>query len=246
MDVSEHLLEIADVHVYYGRSHVLHGVDLAVGIDEPVSLIGRNGMGKTTLCSAIMGLVPIEAGRIAFDGTDLAGRKPHHIAALGIGYVPQGRRIFPSLSVQEHLKLVSGRNAGRWDIDFVYDLFPPLAVRRSARAGSLSGGEQQMLAIARAMLLNPRLLLMDEPSEGLAPVVVAQLEEVLRDLASEDIGLLLVEQNLAVATTVSTQVAVMVGGRVALETTSEQMLADEETQRRYLGVGFDRHSKKEA
>jgi len=229
------LLQITGLSAFYGQSHILQGVDLDVGA-RPVSLIGRNGMGKTTLCLVIMGLIPVAAGAIEFDGIDLVGRKPHQIAAAGIGYVPQGRRIFGSLSVQEHLRLVERRNGARWTTKRVYELFPALATRRSSGGTQLSGGEQQMLAIARALLTNPRLLLMDEPSEGLAPVVVENLVEVLRGLAGEGIGLLLVEQNLGVATAVSEELAVMVTGRIALRTGSAALLADEAAQRRYLGV----------
>lgn len=233
--VANPILEISGLDVRYGRSHILQGVDLAVG-SEPLSLIGRNGMGKTTLCNAIMGMVPSFGGSIRLRGTDLVGRKPHEIARAGIGYVPQGRRVFPSLSVEEHLRMVARRSRGGWTIRKVYELFPPLETRRRNGATQLSGGEQQMLAIARALLLNPQLLIMDEPSEGLAPIVVEHLVSVLRDVATEGVGLLLVEQNLGVATSVSKRIAIMVTGRIALETTSEELLADEAAQRRYLGV----------
>ena len=229
------LLAIRGLSVYYGQSHILQGVDLDVGA-HPVSLIGRNGMGKTTLCLAIMGLVPIAAGTIEFEGLDLVGRRAHQIAAAGIGYVPQGRRIFGSLSVEEHLRLVERRNGAGWTAARIFELFPALGARRASGAMQLSGGEQQMLAIARALLTNPRLLLMDEPSEGLAPVVIEQLVEVLRGLSGEGVGLLLVEQNLGVATAVSEEVAVMVTGRIALTTGSGTLLADDAAQRRYLGV----------
>ena len=229
------LLEIRGLNVFYGQSHILQGVDLDVGA-RPISLIGRNGMGKTTLCQAIMGLVPVAGGSIRFDGADLVGRRPFQIAAAGIGYVPQGRRIFVSLSVDEHLRLVERRNGARWTTKRIYELFPALAARRGSGGAQLSGGEQQMLAIARALLTNPRLLVMDEPSEGLAPVVIENLVEVLRGLSGEGIAVLLVEQNLGVATAVAEELAVMVTGRIALETTSASLLADESAQRRYLGV----------
>jgi branched-chain amino acid transport system ATP-binding protein len=229
------VLEIAGLDVRYGRSHILQGVDLAVGA-EPLSLIGRNGMGKTTLCNAITGLVPSFGGSIRLRGTELTGRRPHEIARSGIGYVPQGRRVFPSLTVEEHLRMVARRSADGWTIRRVYELFPPLQTRRRNGATQLSGGEQQMLAIARALLLNPQLLIMDEPSEGLAPIVVEHLVGVLRDVAKEGVGLLLVEQNLGVATAVSDRIAIMVTGRIALETTSAALVADEAAQRRFLGV----------
>jgi branched-chain amino acid transport system ATP-binding protein len=229
--VADPVLAISGLHVRYGQSHILQGVDLVVGA-EPLSLIGRNGMGKSTLCNAITGLVPVVGGSIRLGGAEITGRKPHDIARAGIGYVPQGRRVFASLSVEEHLRMVARRNGDGWTIKKIYDLFPPLATRRRNGATQLSGGEQQMLAIARALLLNPRLLVMDEPSEGLAPIVVG----VLRDVAREGVGLLLVEQNLGVATSVAERIAIMVTGRIALETTSPELLADEAAQRRYLGV----------
>jgi branched-chain amino acid transport system ATP-binding protein len=229
------LLEIRGLNVYFGRSHILQGVDLDVG-PSPIALVGRNGMGKTTLCQALMGLTSA-SGSVRFDGLELGGKKPHVIAMAGLGYVPQGRRIFPSLSVHEHLRLAARGNGARWTIDRAYSLFPRLADRRRSGAAQLSGGEQQMLAIARALLTNPRLMVMDEPSEGLAPVIINQLVRVLRQLATEGMALLLVEQNLGVATSVAERVAVMVTGRIALQTSSAELLADEAAQRRYLGVG---------
>lgn len=239
MRSTDQQLEIADLHVYHGRAHILQGVTLAVG-SAPVALLGRNGMGKTTLCQALMGLIPIASGSIRFGGVSLAGRKPHEIANLGIGYVPQGRRIFPSLSVDEHLRLMqragSGR-AGGWTPARIYDVFPRLAERKANGAATLSGGEQQMLAIGRALLLNPRLLVMDEPSEGLAPVIVQHVIETLQRLSAEGIILLIVEQKLAVAAAAANRLAIMLSGRIALETTATALLADETAQRRYLGVG---------
>ena len=229
---------MSGLDVYYGRAHILQGVTLHVGA-EPTALLGRNGMGKTTLCQALMGLVPLAEGAISFDDVSLVGRRPYQIARAGLGYVPQGRRIFPSLTVHEHLRLASGRNGHRtkdWTVERVYDLFPRLAERRRLGAGSLSGGEQQMLAIGRALLTNPRLLIMDEPSEGLAPVVVEHLVETLKRLSNEGIGMLVVEQKLAVATALAQRILIMVTGRIALETTATSLLADEEAQRRYLGV----------
>ncbi len=232
------MLEVRDLNVYYDQAHILQGVDLAVGT-EPVAIIGRNGMGKTTLCQALMGLVPAAKGDISFDGMKLVGRKPYQIASLGIGYVPQGRRIFPSLSVHEHMQLAArGRNgqSKRRTVERIYELFPPLAERRKVGAGALSGGEQQMLAIGRTLLTNPRLLIMDEPSEGLAPVIVDHLLEALKRLSVEGIGMLVVEQKLSVATSLADHILIMVKGRIALETSSSALLADEVAQRRHLGV----------
>ena len=232
------LLDVQNLNVYYGSAHTLQGVNMTVG-DASIALVGRNGMGKTTLCKALIGLVPTAGGEILFEGKSLIGRKPYQIASLGIGYVPQGRRIFPSLTVHEHLLLMAGRDRSqkrRWTVENVYELFPPLAVRRKVGAGTLSGGEQQMLAIGRALLTDARLLIMDEPSEGLAPVVVDHLLETLKRLSTEGIGMFVVEQKLSVAAALAEQVLVMVSGRIVLETSSPALLADEEAKRRYLGV----------
>ncbi len=236
--MAEPVLAIADLNVRYGQSHILQGVNLEVGT-EPLSLIGRNGMGKTTLCNAITGLVA-STGSVKLAGVELVGRKPHEIARAGVGYVPQGRRVFASLSVEEHLRMVAKRGSDGWTIKRIYELFPSLAARKKHGATQLSGGEQQMLAIARALLLRPHLLVMDEPSEGLAPIVVENLIETLRNVAKEGVGLLLVEQNLGVATSVSGRIAIMVTGLIAVETTSAELLADEASQRRFLGVSSAR------
>jgi branched-chain amino acid transport system ATP-binding protein len=215
---------------------MLRDVSLTLG-PEPLAIVGRNGMGKTTLCQALLGLLPVRSGTITVAGSSVAGQRPFKIARVGIGYVPQGRRIFPSLSVQEHLHLVAGRQSSRWTIERIYDTFPRLAERRRNGGAELSGGEQQMLAIARALLLNPKVLIMDEPTEGLAPVFVNQLVRVFGQLSDEGIGLLLVEQNLAVATEIASRALVMVNGRIALETASAQLASSEELQHRYLGIG---------
>ena len=172
------VLQISGLNVYYGRSHALQGVDLTLehGV---LSVVGRNGMGKTTLCKTIMGLVRASSGSIRMNGQDLTSLQPAQIARLGIGYVPQGRRLWRSLSVDEHLRLSAGGRRGGWSVERIYDTFPRLAERKNNGGGQLSGGEQQMLAIARALLTNPRLLVMDEPTEGLAPVIVSQVEEML-------------------------------------------------------------------
>src|SRR5689334_10969393 len=208
------LLEIRGLNVFYGGSHALQGVDLRIehGV---LSLVGRNGMGKTTLCKAIVGLLPVASGSVRFMGEELVGRPPAEITQLGLGYVPQGRRLWPSLTVDEHLQLAGGGGKARWTIPRIYETFPRLAERRSNRGNQLSGGEQQMLAISRALLLNPHLLIMDEPTEGLAPVIVEQVEEILISLGEQDdIGVLVVEQNIGVATTVAEKVAIMINGRI--------------------------------
>jgi branched-chain amino acid transport system ATP-binding protein len=233
--MSEPLLRVKGLNTYYGPAHILQDVDLEVGA-EPVAVIGRNGMGKSTLCYSLLGIVPPERGSIRFRGEELAGKQPYKIAGAGIGFVPQGRRLFPSLSTEEHLRMLGTRNGGRWNAASIYELFPRLAERKRISAAQLSGGEQQMLAIGRALLLNPKLLVMDEPSEGLAPTVVEQLIETMRTLVEEGTGLLLVEQNLGVATSVAERQLVMVAGRIAAETTAQALLADTDAQQRYLGV----------
>ena len=236
------ILQVQDLQVYYGESHALQGVSLTLerGV---LSVVGRNGMGKTTLCNAIVGLMPVRSGAIRFEGRDLIGLEPHTIARAGVGYVPQGRRLWPSLSVDETLRL-SARARGDWTVERVYSIFPRLAERRSNGGGQLSGGEQQMLAIARALLGNPRLLVMDEPTEGLAPMIVAQVRDLLIRLAhEEDLAVLVVEQNIGVATSVSDHVAIMVNGRVNRIMDASALAADRELQQQLLGVG--RHGQDE-
>ena len=234
--MSDSLLEVKGLNGYYGSAHVLQDVSFEVG-DEPLAIIGRNGMGKSTLCHALLGLLGSATGSVRFREREMMGQAPHRIAAAGLGFVPQGRRLFPSLTVDEHLKLVAGRRNGkRWTPQRVYELFPRLAERKGIGGAQLSGGEQQMLAIARALLTNPRLLIMDEPSEGLAPTVVEDLIATVRGLADEGTSLLLVEQNLGVATSLADRQLVMIAGRIAAETTAAELEADPEAQQRYLGV----------
>ena len=231
------LLEIRGLNVFYGRSHALQGVDLKLEHGN-LSLVGRNGMGKTTLCKAIVGLTPVASGSIRFADEELVGRSPAEIARMGLGYVPQGRRLWPSLTVDEHLRLAGSSSGGQWTIPRIYETFPRLAERRGNRGNQLSGGEQQMLAISRALLLNPRLLVMDEPTEGLAPVIVEQLEEMLLRIGEQgDIGVLVVEQNIGVATAVAEKVAIMINGRVNRIMEAPRLAADRELQQRLLGVG---------
>lgn len=230
------LLQVEDLVAGYGAAQVLHGVSFDVGV-EAVAIVGRNGMGKTTLCRTIMGLVAARSGSIRLAGRELAGRKPHKIAEQGIGYVPQGRRLFASLSVDEHLMMLAkGTKGQRWTPEAVYELFPRLVERKGVKGTRLSGGEQQMLAIGRALLLNASLLIMDEPSEGLAPTIIEQLIDTCRTLVEEGHAVLLVEQNLGVAAEIAQRHLVMVSGRIAAEMDSDQLLNDPDAQRRLLGV----------
>jgi branched-chain amino acid transport system ATP-binding protein len=235
--MSAPLLEVSGLSAFYGGAQALHDVSFSVG-QESVAIVGRNGMGKTTLCAAIMGFDPPRAsGSVKFQGTELVGKPAHKIARAGLGYVPQGRRLFPSLTVNEHLKIAArGSGNGGWTSDRVYELFPRLAERRRNGGAELSGGEQQMLAIGRALLGNPRLLIMDEPSEGLAPTIVEMLVETFKSLEEQGLALLLIEQKLDVATSLAERQLVMVGGEIALETTATELGRDSELQRRYLGV----------
>jgi branched-chain amino acid transport system ATP-binding protein len=238
--MAEPLLRVEALNAFYGSAQALHDVSFELHEDEPVAVIGRNGMGKTTLCAAVMSITPPSAvGSVRFRGREVLGKPSYRIAQLGIGYVPQGRRLFPSLSVDEHLRMVSRRNGGgggRWTPKRVYETFPRLAERKRNGGAQLSGGEQQMLAIGRALLVNPSLLIMDEPSEGLAPTVVEQLVETCISLRDEGVAVLLIEQNLGVATALAERQLVMVAGSIALETTAEHLQSDPESQRRYLGV----------
>jgi branched-chain amino acid transport system ATP-binding protein len=231
------LLDVRDLHSYYGESHALQGCTLSVG-KECVAVLGRNGMGKTTLMRSIMGLTPPRSGQVLWNGKDLAGKKPYDIASQGLGYVPQGRRLFPSLSVEEHLTLTF-RKTGQpdeWTPTKVFDLFPEIARRRSISGARLSGGEQQMLAIGRALVTNPKIILLDEPSEGLAPVAVDRVVEICRELLKENISILLVEQNIHVAEALADRVYILVSGKTVHDSTAEKFLEDVELRQKYLGV----------
>ena len=233
------MLELFDVHSFYGDAHVIRGVSLTVGRGEVVALLGRNGMGKTTTMRSIMGLAPplVRSGTIRWDGTSLLGLSTHEIAARGIAIVPQGRRLFASLTVTEHLTMLKGAHARQgWSVERVFDLFPRLAERRRHRGGQLSGGERQMLAIARALMIDPQLILMDEPSEGLAPVMVRHLERIVVDLKREKLSILLVEQNLYSALATADRVYVMETGAIVHEGPAAAMIQKPERLLRHLGV----------
>jgi len=231
-------LKITDLQVYYGESHAIQGVSME--LDRGVlAVVGRNGMGKSTLCNTIAGLKASRSGSISIFGRDTTRLEPHIIHRHGVGYVPQGRRVWPSLSVDEHLRLVAvgGANA-KWTVDRVYEMFPRLHERRTSGGTQLSGGEQQMLAIARALLGDPRLLIMDEPTEGLAPIIVDQVEALMVKLAEEgEMAILVVEQNIGVATAVADNVAIMVNGRINRLMEARALATDKELQQRLLGVG---------
>ena len=234
------LLEVDGLSAFYGGAQALEDVNFTMA-RESIAIIGRNGMGKTTLCNAIMGIAPPRAsGSIRFEGHELVGRQSHKIARHGIGYVPQGRRLFPSLTVDQHLRIASrsaSSNGGsEWTRERVYDLFPRLAERKRNGGAQLSGGEQQMLAIGRALVTNPKILVMDEPSEGLAPTIIETLIATFRLLEEEGLAILLIEQNLGVATALAERQLVMIGGRIAAETTATKLSQDPDLQRQYLGV----------
>jgi branched-chain amino acid transport system ATP-binding protein len=236
------LLAVAGLVSGYRQGVVLHGVDFDLEPGQVVALLGRNGMGKSTFLLTLMGMVRPTAGRIDFDGRDLAGERTSAIARAGLALVPQGRRVFPPLTVQEHLELAASRGRARpgatsWDLDRILELLPRLGERRRHHGNELSGGEQQMLAIARALLCGPRLLLLDEPSEGLAPAIVDDVGEVLHRLAGEGASMILVEQDLHLAFAVADEVAVMEKGRIVHRTDTGSFRRDPDTAHRLLGVG---------
>jgi len=232
------MLELEQVHTYYGHSYVLQGISMQVKDSSVVALLGRNGMGKTTTIHSIIGLTPPRSGIIRFQGKVINGLKPYQIAKMGIGLVPQGRQIFPSLSVLENLTMAA-RNSGNkdgWTLDKVYELFPILKKRKNYKGTLLSGGEQQMLTIARALMTNPSLLLMDEPSEGLAPIIVQEVGQVIRQLKQSGFSILLVEQNLSLALGIADYAYIISKGTIVYESTPTELMKDEETKAKYLGV----------
>ncbi|MCC7104244.1 MAG: ABC transporter ATP-binding protein [Chloroflexi bacterium] len=236
------MLEIEELHSYYGLSHVVQGVSLTVGEGRLVALLGRNGMGKTTLIRSIMGTEPptVRQGSARYRGRELVGLAPYQIARAGLGLVPQGRHVFRSLSVVENLTVAAreGRKdaSERWTVDRVFTLFPRLAERQRNRGAALSGGEQQMLAVGRALMTNPDLLLMDEPSEGLAPIMVQQLGRQLLELKQTSLSILLVEQNLGLALKLADEVYILERGRIVHHGSPAELEADEDAKHRFLGV----------
>jgi branched-chain amino acid transport system ATP-binding protein len=229
------VLEVAGIHTYYGDSHILQGVSLTVQPGELVCLLGRNGVGKTTTMSSIIGFNRPRSGRVLLNGRNVTGMQPYRIAAAGVGLVPQGRRIFAPLTTRENLVFAETRT-GQWNQAKVYELFPRLLERQRNRGDTLSGGEQQMLAIGRALLMNPKLLLMDEPSEGLAPLVIREIGRVIGELKRAGMAVLLAEQNLALALSVADRCYVLHKGQVVFEATPEALRQDEDVKHRFLGV----------
>ncbi len=228
-------LEVEGVHTYYGDSHVLQGVSLRVEPGEVLAILGRNGMGKTTLIRTIVGFTPPRAGHVRYKDTELTRLPSFRMVELGMALVPQGRRVFPSLSVRENLD-VARRGGGRWSLEQVYALFPRLRDRAGNRANKLSGGEQQMLAIGRALMSNPDLLLMDEPTEGLAPLLVREVARVIAELKRSGLSILLVEQNLALALSVADRVHVLSRGQIVHTGTPAELMTNDDVKTRYLGV----------
>jgi branched-chain amino acid transport system ATP-binding protein len=231
------MLEVDDLHAYYGKSHILQGVCLQVGVGEIVSILGRNGVGRSTTLKAIMGDVPPH-GSIAFKGREIAGLKPYAIAYRGVGYVPEDRAIFPTLTVAQNLLLgmKTGRRAARWDLDQTYRLFPVLKERAEAPAGVLSGGEQQMLTICRTLMGDPDLIMIDEPTEGLAPQMVERVAGLLKTIAERSIAILLVEQKLTIALSISHRLYVMGHGRMVFQGTPAELRANAAVRRDWLEV----------
>jgi branched-chain amino acid transport system ATP-binding protein len=230
------MLEIRDIHTYYGDSYILQGISLSMESGQVVGILGRNGMGKTTLIRSIIGFTPPRQGHVLFKEREITAWPSNRVVTLGLGLVPQGRRVFPSLTVLENLLVANKRNGGRWTVERVMELFPRLRERRGNRAGQLSGGEQQMLAIARGLMTNPDLLLMDEPTEGLAPLLVREVGRVIENLKSQGLSILLVEQNLPLALRVSDHVHILSRGRIVHSSAPQALWENEEIKRRYLGL----------
>ena len=239
MNADTPLLSLHEVHAHYGKSHILHGVSFAVGRNEVVSLLGRNGSGRSTTLKAIMGLVPPTGGRIRLGERDITGTRPYAICRAGVAYVPEEREVFANLTVDENLRMgeqAPAPDATRWTVEDMFAHFPRLKERRNTKAGSLSGGEQQMLTICRSLLGNPQVILVDEPTEGLAPKIVAAVAECIREMHRRGVAVVLVEQKLAIALKVSTRVCVMGHGQIVFEGTPQQLASDDRLLADWLAV----------
>jgi branched-chain amino acid transport system ATP-binding protein len=230
------MLEVNDIHTYYGRSHILQGVSMDLQKGEVICLLGRNGAGKTTTLRSIMGFTPPRRGSIKFDGADLAKMPPYEICRLGIGYVPQDRRIFPTLSVEDNLEVVERKVEGGWTVEKIFCTFPILEPLKSRKGRHLSGGEQQILAVARPLMTNPKLLLLDEPSEGLAPLVVRAIEELVKSIITTGISVVLAEQNMRFAMNIAQRGYIIDKGRIHHQGTIEELKEDKEIIGKYLAV----------
>jgi len=233
------MLDVQDLHAYYGKSHILHGVTFQVGKGEVVSLLGRNGSGRSTTLKAIMGLVSPTSGEVRLNGLDLACARPYRVCRAGISFVPEEREIFANLTVDENLRMGEQpprNDAPRWTADQMFDYFPLLEQRRKTKAGNLSGGEQQMLTICRSLLGNPQVLLIDEPTEGLAPKIVAVVRDAIRDIHRRGVSVVLVEQKLTIALKVSTQVCVMGHGRIVFHGTPDELTNNPQLLKEWLAV----------
>ena len=233
------LLSVENLHAHYGKSHILHGVSFKVARNEVISLLGRNGSGRSTTMKAIMGLVPPSAGQVRLQERELAGARPYAICRAGIAYVPEEREVFANLTVEENLRMgeqPAPPGAHQWTIEQMFDYFPRLKERRDTKAGSMSGGEQQMLTMCRTLLGNPRVILIDEPTEGLAPKIVAQVGECIQDMHAKGVSVVLVEQKLAIALKVSSRVCVMGHGRIVYEGAPQELAANEQLLAEWLAV----------
>ena len=232
------LLSVQDIHTYYGDSYVLQGLSLEVEKGEALGILGRNGMGKTTLINSIMGFVPPRQGKILFRGEDITNKTSYEISLMGIGLCPQGRRVLPTLTVRENLIVAEQTHtSARWNTQKVYELFPRLGERADQRAGSLSGGEQQMLAVGRALMTNPDFLILDEPSEGLAPLIIQDIGNAVRTLKNEGLSIILVEQNTPFAIKTVDRVSVITKGQVVYDSSPQELWSNEEIKQTHLGIG---------
>ncbi|KPK23923.1 MAG: ABC transporter [Nitrospira bacterium SG8_3] len=230
------MLEVQDIHTYYGRSHILQGISLALKEGEVICLLGRNGAGKTTTVNSIMGYVHPKAGTITFEGKDITKKQPFEISRAGIGHVPQDRRIFPTLTVQDNLEVIHRKMEGGWTVDKVFDTFPILEKLKSRRGSNLSGGEQQILAVARPLMTNPKLLLLDEPSEGIAPIIVQEIGQLIKKITKTGLSVLLAEQNMRFTMKIASRGYIIDKGRIHHQGAMEELKEDKEIIGKYLAV----------